>query len=201
MLENTPTRGTKKPPAAARKAASKVAEAIAPVGGNGEVLTGQADNPANPVDPIRDLVTVLAENIRHNTELLRQIDQRRAEQTGDRAPVVEQLRTILDYKAIGQMAGRSGTPFQDNLIGARRFDAGGDDALTLFVDPSGVAKVSVQVDGDDNPEVFESFTISGNSLSVVLDATRGRNIGRIEVLNSQGQPIRLGPRMVATTQD
>jgi hypothetical protein len=195
MLENKSTRGTKKPAAAAKKAAPKVAVKSAPIGGNGEVLANQGENAAILIDPIRDLVNLLAENIGHNTELLKQIDRRRADQTGDRPPVVEQLRTILNYKAIGQMTGRRGDAFQRNLISARRVtDIAGVDGLLLFGLPVDATKVSVQVDGAKNPEVLP---LNGNT--VILNATAGRDIGRIEVLNSEDEPLRLAPRMVVPT--
>ena len=199
MLENTPTRRAKKPAVAAKKAEPKVVIETAPVGGNGEVSPSQAAQAAALVDSIPDLVKILAENIRHNTELLAQIDQRRAAtQTGDRPAGVEQLRTILDYKSIGQMAGRSGDPFQDNLIGAARArfieNNMPTDKLALFDLPAGAAKVSVQVDGVENAEVLN---VVPGDVVVTLNATAGRDIGRIEVLNSDLEPIRLGPRMVA----
>ena len=199
MLENAPTRRAKKPAVAAKKAEPKVVNETAPVGGNGEVSPSQAAQAAALVDSIPDLVKILAENIRHNTELLAQIDQRRAAtQTGDRPAGVEQLRTILDYKSIGQMAGRSGTPFQDNLIGAARAQFNENnmptDKLALFDLPAGAARVSVQVDGVENAEVLN---VVPGDVVVTLNATAGRDIGRIEVLNSDLEPIRLGPRMVA----
>ncbi|WP_457143986.1 hypothetical protein [Mycobacterium sp. URHB0021] len=150
-----------------------------------------------------DLVNILAENIRHNTALLAQIDQRRAAtQTGDRSPGVEQLRTILDYKAIGQMTGRRGDAFQEgNLIAAHRTEHGDAECLTLFDVPVGAAKVSVQVDGAKDPDVKVIGAHLGGLLpgdiSVTFTSAAGRNIGRIEVLNSQDEPIRLGPRMIA----
>jgi hypothetical protein len=198
MLENKTTRGTKKPAGAAKKAAPKVTVTSAPVGGNGEISPTQAAQAAALVDSLPDLVKILAENIRHNTELLAQIDQRRAAQTGDRPPVVEQLRTILDYKSIGQMAGRSGTPFQDNLIGAARarFIENNipTDKLAVFDLPAGAATLSVQVDGVENAEIF---SVVPGDVVVSLSTTAGRDIGRIEVLNSDLEPIRVGPRIVA----
>jgi hypothetical protein len=199
MLENKSTRRTKKPAAAAKKAAPKVAVKSAPIRGNGEVLANQGENAAILIDPIRDLVNLLAENIGHNTELLKQIDRRRAEQTGDRPPVVEQLRTILNYKAIGQMTGRNGTPFQDNLILAGRENRGpNEDALILFGLPNGAVKVSVQVDGDQNPKVLD-LVVSDRS-ATVCDPAVGKDIDRIEILNSKLEPISLGPRIVAVPQ-
>jgi hypothetical protein len=195
MLENTPTRRAKKPAAAAKKAAPKVAVEASPIGGNGEVPAGQAEKAGTLVDSIPDLVRILAENIRHNTDLLKQIDERRADQTGDRPAGIEQLRTILDYKAIGQMTGRNGSAFQGNLIFALRLNNEVDgDRLLLFGLPPATAKVSVQVDGDKIPEVLPVI-----QNAVTLVATAGRDIGRIEVLNSTNEPIVLGPRMVAVS--
>jgi hypothetical protein len=197
MLENKSTRGTKKPAAAAKKAAPKVAVKSAPAGGNGEAPARQAEQAAILVESIPALVSILAENIRHNTELLEQIDRRRAQQTqqtGDRLPGIEQLRTILNYKAIGQMTGRRGSAFQGNLVAAHRV-VDLDEKLFLLGLPDGTAKVSVQVDGD--PSIAEVFPASPGTADLTLNATRGRTIGRIEVLTSQDQPIRLGPRMVA----
>jgi hypothetical protein len=193
MLENTPTRGTKEPAQASTKAAPNAAEKTAPAGGDGEAPASQVQKAATLLDSMPDLVRILAENIRHNTELLERIDKRRAEQTGDRAAGAEQLRTILDYKAIGQMVGRSGTAFQDNLIHADRQSDGGKDRLYLGGLPDGAATVSVQVDGVPNAEVFDDFG------KITLKTARGRDIGRIEVLNRDDEPIGLGPRMVAVS--
>jgi hypothetical protein len=197
MLENKSTRRPKKPAAAAKRAAPKVVIESAPVGGNGEVSPSEAAQATGLFDTIPDLVKILAENIRHNTELLAQIDQRRdATQTGDRPAGVEQLRTILNYKAIGEMASRRGDAFQGNLVDVHRvFDEG--DFLLLGRLPSGAAKVSVQVDGDEAPS--EVVPLSGNQIT--LAATAGRDIGRIEVLNSLDEPIRLGPRTLALPTD
>ena len=87
MLENKPTRRAQKPAEAAKKIAPEVAEKTAPAEGNGEAPASQAEKAATLVDSIPDLVSILAENIRHNTELLERIDHRRAQtrrQTGDR---------------------------------------------------------------------------------------------------------------------
>ena len=115
MLENKSTRRPKKPAAAAKKADPKVVIESAPVGGNGEVSPSEAAQATGLFDTIPDLVKTLVENIRHNTELLKQIDGRRADQTEDRPANVEQLRTILNYKAIGQMTGRRGDCFPGRI--------------------------------------------------------------------------------------
>jgi hypothetical protein len=199
MLEKTPTRRARKPAVAAKKAAPRVTVETAPIGGNGEVLANQGENAANLIDPIRDLVNILAENIKHNTELLKQFDRPRAEQTGDRPPVVEQLRTILDYKAIGQMTGRNGSAFQGNLILALRQNTGpNEDFLHFFDLPDGAANVSVQVDGDQNPKVFD--LVVSEDQAQIPDPAVGKDIGRIEILNSELEPISLGPRMVVRPQ-
>ncbi len=136
MLENKSTRRPKKPAAPAKKAEPKVVIEPAPVGGNGEVSPSQAAQATGLFDTIPDLVKTLVENIRHNTELLKQIDGRRADQTEDRTANVEQLRTILDYKAIGQMTGRRGDAFQKrNLIAANRIRNLNGDHLILIDRP------------------------------------------------------------------
>lgn len=195
MLENNSTRRTKKPAAAAKKAAPKVVIETAPVG-NGELSPSQGTQAAALFDSMPDLVNILAENIRHNTALLAQIDQHRAAtQAGDRPAGVEQMRTILNYKAVGQMTGRRGDAFQRNLVDAHRvFDI--EEFLFLEGLPPDAAKVSVQVDGDGTSEVVG---LSGKRIT--LATTAGRDIGRIEVLNSHDEPLRLGPRMRALPND
>jgi hypothetical protein len=206
MLENKSTRRPRKPATVAKKADPKVVIESAPVGGNGEVSPSEAAQATGLFDTIPDLVKTLVENIRHNTELLKQIDGRRADQTEERLATVEQLRTILNYKAIGQMTGRSGNPFQGNLISARRIffvdNTGRVDKLFFRKSqlPDG-AKVSVQVDGVPTAEVIPVTSENATETSATLpDAVVLKDIGRIEILNDD-KPIRLGPRVVATTQD
>ena len=200
MLENKSTRRPRKPAAAAKKADPKVAVKSAPVGGNGEVSPSEAAQATGLFDTIPDLVKTLVENIRHNTELLKQIDGRRADQTEDRPANVEQLRTILNYKAIGQMTGRSGTPFQGNLIVAQRVNLGSNRGELRFGGlPDEAEKVSVQVDGDQSPKVLEFIEFS-DGRARACDPVVDKDIGRIEILGSKLEPIRLGPRMVAVPE-
>src|SRR6185312_6676602 len=106
----------------------------------------------------------------------------------------------LNYKAIGQMTGRRGSAFQDNFIAAnRRRGSGNIDELFLFLPlPDDAVKVSVQVDGNQiAPEVIP---ISVTNTVALID-TRGKDIGRIEVLNSADEPLLLGPRMFAVPLD
>ncbi len=161
------------------------------------VSNGDAPAPSADV-VIQKLIEVLSQNLEQNTRMLARADQRGAQRTDDREAGVEQLRTILNYRAIGQMMGRAGDVFQkDNLVSARR-SLGNPASLALIGVPDGVAKVSVQVDGAKDPEVITDLSwVGSDQIDVVLGASKGRDIGRIELLAEDDRPLRVGPRMVA----
>ena len=109
-------------------------------------------------------------------------------------PVVEQLRTILELQSDRPDDRPQRHAFQRNLIGAARARFIENnipiDKLAVFGLPAGAATVSVQVDGVKNAEVF---SVVPGDVVVTLSTTAGRDIGRIEVLNSDLEPIRARP--------
>jgi hypothetical protein len=113
---------------------------------------------------------------------------------GERFASIEQRRTVLDYRVLDALVGRT---TGENLVvnASRSRNQDGADEVTIFGIPSDAAKVSVQAVGADRPELISLGKSGGANRTVALDATRDKDIARLELLNHAGEPIRLGPRL------
>ena len=112
---------------------------------------------------------------------------------GERTASAEQLRTALNYQVLSGIMGRSGAAAL--TVSAQRRREGGVELVEIFGVPDQALTVSVQADGEISPELLGFNEAQGPDRTVSLVNTAGKDIARIELLNSAGEPIRLGPRM------
>lgn len=116
----------------------------------------------------------------------------------NRVPSIPQSRTILDYAVVSQLLGRA--RFTDAVVRASR----NHNVITLLDAPAEATGASVLAAGDRDPEVLAfddngctGFTTGGSPTVTLRRIRDDQAITRIEVLDSEGRPLRLGPRLPA----
>jgi hypothetical protein len=154
---------------------------------------------------LKDFVAALgniAAAVEKNTAQLQAVQQaggfdrhRDHRRPGERFASVEQRRTILDYRVLDALVGR--TTGENLVVNASRSrdQVSGADQVKILAVPDNARKVSVQAVGADRPELLSLDQSGGADKTVTLDATREKDIVRLELLNHAGEPIRLGPRL------
>jgi hypothetical protein len=154
----------------------------------------------NTMQRFVEALTQIADAVARNTAELQAAQQNggfgyRTRRDGERVPSVEQIRATLDYRVLSALTGRS--VGADLTVRAQRIRRNADDQVRLFNVPDAATAVAVQAVGAPTPEVipFTAAKSQGSNRTVTLDASKDKDIARIELLNCAGEPIRLGPRL------